>query len=124
MDSSSIDARTQMPQQVRQQMPENPALRLLLLVPTLGMVAVGVTTYKTLIPPEARALSVAQEQYGKPLVGIEDVNDDGEFEPVFKYTNRNTGQLERRILHFRNGDPAQPVLSRYEVQEGKIVYLD
>ena len=88
--------------------------------PLAVVVAVAATLYGD-TPPEARAERAFTAKYGDVHAGRKDVNGDGEFEYVISYRNPSTREQEQRILQFRDG---QPVLSRFEVQDGKIIFLD
>ena len=117
MDSSNLEARVQLPEQL----PENPRLRWLSAIPLLALAgAVTVSIYAN-NTPEVRAERAFTAKYSDVHAGRKDVNGDGEFEYVISYRNPSTREQEQRILQFPDG---QPILRRFEVQSGKIIYLD
>ena len=100
---------------------DKPIHRFIAAVPVIAMLgAVGVIAYTSSMP-QVRAERDFRAKYSDVHAGRADVNGDGEFEYVISYRNPNTRAQEQRILQFQNG---QPVLRRFEVKDGKIMYLD
>ena len=96
-------------------------MRWLSAVPIVAFsVGMGVS-YSTLNSPDQLAREVFQARYADVRAGKKDVNGDGEYEYVLSFRNPDTRLQEERILQFRNG---QPVLRKYEVKDGKIIFLE